>query len=399
METDVACVPAAFSRMRRVALAGGMALGTIIGSVATGLGGQGATDATPREDQGKKGKDRLAKTWPGAQALRERQLAAENLPLFGAAGPLAFTLASDFKALSRDRKVASPKRFPGVLTVAGERGQTVAIPVQVSTRGKLRLNPRVCSFTPLRVEFSKKEAKGTAFENQGSLKLVTHCRDTGEYEQYVLGESLAYRIANVLTPASFRIRVGRATYVDSTRGKTLTTRWATFIEDQDDVARRMQGRIAHLEKRLFRNLDEPSLLRLAVFQVLIGNTDYSIHALHNTRLIQDPQGVLRPIAYDFDVSGLVNAPYAAPDPRLRISSVRDRRYRGPCLPVEQLEPTLAEFRAKKAEILALYDAEAGVTKSHRDAAKDYLTDFFDIIANERRTKLLFVDRCRLSAGM
>ena len=385
--------------MRRVALAGAMALGTIIGSVAIVLGGEGATQATAGEDQGKKKKDRLAEPWPGAQELRERQVAAENLPLFRTAEPLAFTLAADFKVVNKDRQVDSPKRFPGVLTVNGERGQPVAIPVQVSTRGNLRLNPKACSFVPLRVEFSKEEAKGTAFQRQGSLKLVTHCQNSGEYEQYVLGESLAYKIANVLTPASFRIRVARATYLDSTTGKTLTTRWAIFIEDQDDVARRMQGRIAALEKLLFRNLDQPSLLRVTVFQALIGNTDYSIHALHNVRLIQDPEGVLRPVAYDFDSSGLVNPPYAAPDPRLQLSSVRDRRYRGPCLSVEGLEPTLAEFRAKKAEILALYDAEAGLTERHRDAAKHYLKDFFDIIADKRRTKFLFVDRCRPSVGM
>lgn len=387
--------------MLRVALSGAMALATIIGSVAIGLGGQDATKATAGEEQGKKRKDRLAEPWPDAQKLRERQVAAENRPLFRTADPLAVTLAADFKALSKDRQVDSPKRFPGVLTVAGEGRQPVAIPVQLGTRGNLRLNSRTCSFVPLRVEFSKKETetKGTPFESQGSLKLVTHCENTGDHEQYVLGESLAYKIANILTPDSFRIRVARATYVDTTKGKTLTTRSAIFIEDQDDLARRMQGRIAPVEKLLFRNLDQPSLLRLTVFQVMIGNTDYSIHALHNARLIQDPQGVMRPVAYDFDVSGLVNPPYAAPDPRLRLSSVRDRRYRGPCLPVEQLEPTLAEFRAKKAEILALYDAEAGLNERYRNAAKDYLKDFFDIIANQRRTKFLFVDRCRPSVGM
>lgn len=385
--------------MRRVALAGGMALATIIGSVTIGLGGQSPTEATGGEDQGRKKKDRLAEPWPDAQELRERQLAAENRPLFRTAEPLAVTLAADFKAVNKDREVDSPRRFPGVLTVAGESRRPVAIPIQLGTRGNLRLNARTCSFVPLRVEFSKMEAKGTPFESQRSLKLVTHCHNDSEYEQYVLGESVAYKIANLLTPASFRIRVARATYVDSTTGKTLTTRWAIFIEDQDDLARRMQGRIAPLEKLLFRNLDQPSLLRLTVFQALIGNTDYSIHALHNVRLVLDPQGVMRPVAYDFDSSGLVNPPYAAPDPRLRISSVLDRRYRGPCLPVEQLEPTLAEFRAKQAEILALHDAETGLKERYRDAAKDYLKEFFDIIANKRRTKFLFVDRCRTSVGM
>jgi hypothetical protein len=82
-----------------------------------------------------------------------------------------------------------------------------------------------------------------------------------------------------------------------------------------------------------------------------------------------------------------------------LQSVRERRYRGPCLPVEQLEPTLAEFRARKAKILALYDAEEALTASRRAEAKDYLNEFFDVIADQRRTKLLFVERCRPLAGM
>lgn len=384
--------------MLRVAVAGGMALGTIIGTVAIALDHQDAASAIADGDEGKK-KDPLAEPWPDAERLRDRRLAAENLPLFRAAEPLAVTLAADFKLVNKDRAVDSTERFPGVLTVAGEAGKPVAIPVQLGTRGHLRLNRRTCAFVPLKVEFSKKLAEGTAFEGQGSLKLVTHCQNTGDYDQYLLGESLAYKIANVLTPHSFRIRVARATYVDSASGKTITTRWGIFVEDQDDVGHRMEGRLAPLEKRLFKHLDRPSLLRMAIFQVLIGNTDYSIHALHNIRLVQDREGVLRPIAYDFDVSGLVNPPYAAADPKLRISSVQQRLYRGPCLPLEDLEPTLAEFRARKAEILALCDAEAGFTQKTRKAAKDYLKEFFDIIASASRSKYLFVDKCRPSLGV
>jgi hypothetical protein len=344
-------------------------------------------------------KDPLAEPWPDAERLRDRRVAAENLPLFRTAEPLAFTLAADFKALNSDRTVDSGKRLPGVLTVAGEGGRPVAIPVQLGTRGHLRLNRRTCSFVPLKVEFSKKDVRGTAFESQGALKLVTHCQNFDEYDQYVLGEALAYRIANVLTPHSYRARLARATYVDATTGKPTTTKWSIFVEDADDVARRMEGRLAPLEKRLFRHVDLPSLLRLMVFQVLIGNTDYSIHALHNMRLVQDREGVLRPVAYDFDVSGIVNPPYAAADPKLRISSVRQRLYRGPCLTLEELEPTLAEFRAKRSEILALCDAEPGFTQRTRAATKEYVKEFFDIIASKGRSKFLFVDKCRPTLGV
>jgi hypothetical protein len=301
--------------------------------------------------------------------------------------------------VSGDRTVGSTKRFPGVLTVPGDGGKPVAIPVKLGTRGHLRLNRRVCAFVPLKVEFSKPAAKGTPFESQGSLKMVTHCQNSGDYDQYVLGEALAYRIANLVTPYSFRVRLARTTYLDSASGKKLTTRWSMFVEDQDDVARRAEARLAPIEKRLFHQVDRPSLLRLAIFQVLIGNTDYSISALHNVRLLQDRDGVLRPVAYDFDVSGVVNPPYAAADPKLRIASVQQRLYRGPCVPLDHLEPTLAEFRAKGAEILALCDAEPGFTQRTRTATKDYLKEFLDIIASQKRSKYLFVDKCRPLAGM
>jgi hypothetical protein len=382
-------------------------LGTIVGSAAAGRGGQEspppATGGDRADKSGKKDKkskkEKLAEPWPSPEELKERQAAAESLPLFKGGEPLAITFTSEFKALKKDRVVESAKRFPGVLSLAGERGEPVSVPVEVGTRGRLRLNPKVCSFPPLRLQVSKQQAKGTLFEGQGSLKMVTHCQESGDFEQYLLGEALAYRIANLLTPDSFRIRVARVSYVESTTGKPVTTRWAILIEDDSDLARRMQGRVAPVTKQLFRNLDQPSLLRLAVFQTMIGNTDYSISALHNVRLVQDRDGVLRPVAYDFDSSGLVSPPYAAPDRRMGLQSVRDRRYRGPCLPVEQLEPTLAEFRARKAKILALYDAEAALTADRRREAKDYLNEFFDVIADQRRTKLLFVERCRPLAGM
>jgi hypothetical protein len=376
-----------------------LALASSFAASAPGRAGQSAPESPPAKDASKPKKDRLARPWPTSEELQVAQASAEARPLFATKEPLSFTLSADFKAIGKDRQVDSPKRFPGTLTVPGASGQPVAIPVQLGTRGNLRLRPKVCAFPPLRVKFSKDAARGTAFEGQGTLKLVTHCQNTGEFDQFVLGESLAYRIANVLTPFSFRARLARASYLSAENGKQVAERWAIFVEDEDDVARRMQGRIAPLKKQMFHNLDRPTLLRMTVFEALIGNTDFSVYALHNVRLVQDRQGVLRPVPYDLDSSGLVSPPYAAPDPRLGLQTVRDRRYRGPCLPVAELEPTLAEFRAKKAEILGLYDAETRLTREHRNAAKSYLEDFFDILDSERRTKLLFVDRCRAASGV
>lgn len=385
--------------MRRVALIGMAALVSLLGSSPSGHARGSGSQAPSDAEKDRKKLERLAKPWPNPRDLAKRQAKAENLPLFRTAEPLEITLTADFRAVNRDRTVDSPKTFPALLRVTGDDGQPVEMDVRLSTRGNLRLDRKICTFPPLRVELSKKQARGTPFARQGSLKLVTHCRNGGHYEQQVVEEALIYRIANLMTPASYRTRLVRATYVDSRKGKKLATKWAFFIEDGDDVARRLQGRIAPLEKKLFRDLDRPALLRLAVFQFAIGNTDYSIHALHNLRLVQDRHGALRPLAYDFDATGLVDPPYGAPSRKLPILSLRDRYYRGPCLPLEDLEPTLAEFRAREPEILGLYDAEPALDDKRRQAAKEYLADFFDIIDSPKRSKSFFVDRCRPADGM
>jgi hypothetical protein len=353
--------------------------------------------AAPKPPGGKLAK--LAEPWPEDEVVQKRRVDAETLPLFATHEPLALTLTADFKAVNRERTPDSLKRFPGTLTVTGADGQPVQIPVKLGTRGNLRLNIRVCSFAPLVVEFPKREAKGTPFERQGALKLVTHCQTYDSFEQRVIAEHLVYRAFTLMTPAAFRTRLARITYVNVKDGKDLGTRWAIFIEDQDDLAKRMESRIAPLKGRGFAQLDRTALLRVAVFQFMIGNTDWSIIALHNTRLIHDRAAVLRPIIYDFDVSGLVNPPYGVPFKQLPITSIRERLYRGPCLPLEMFEPTLEEFRAKQVDILGLYDAQEELKPGVRRESKDYLGEFFEIITNQGRTKRFFVDNCQKANGM
>src|SRR6185295_2041102 len=87
-----------------------------------------------------------------------------------------------------------------------------------------------------------------------------------------------------------------------------------------------------------------------------GNTDFSIWALHNVRIIQDPKRHLFPVPYDFDLSGFVHAPYATPDPRIGIRSVLDRLYRGPCRSLDEFDAVAEAFRAKRTDMLALLES-------------------------------------------
>jgi hypothetical protein len=344
---------------------------------------------------------KLAEPFPDAAKLAERRIDAEGRRLFQQSEPLAFTLAADFKAVNRDRDTESTKTFPAQLTVRDEAGGNATAPLQVTlrTRGILRLNPRTCSFVPLSIEFPKKAVKSTVFDGQGKLKLVTHCQNDQLYEQYVLREYLAYRLYNLVTPRSFRVRLARATYVDSTNGRTLSTHNAIFIEDEDDLARRMEGRALALPSMLFRDFDRHSLTLMMLFQYMIGNTDFSIYLLHNVHMVQTPAKLLYPIIWDFDISGLVHPVYASPDPRLKIASLRERLYRGPCRTMNEYEQALAIFRARQAEALALVDSVPGLTQDSRRNAARFLGQFYTLLGRKDQLKRELVDRCINKARM
>ena len=334
---------------------------------------------------------KLIEPWPAPDVMKKRRETAEALLLFSSTEPYTFTLAADFKALNRDRNPESTKRFPGELRTTGEGGKEVTIAVQLSARGHVRRMARTCDYVPIRVEFPKQGVAGTPFEKQEVLKLVVQCAKGGDFEQYILKEYLAYRLFNVITHQSFRARLVKVNYVDQATGQATGTRQAMFIEDDGDVAKRMEGRTVALQRLLFKDVDTDTLMPMMIFEYMIGNTDFSIFALHNVKLVQRPDKSIHPVAYDFDFSGMVHAPYAAPDRQLMLTSVRDRMYRGPCKPQQQVDPYVANFVAKKDLLRALPDAIPGLDKNAKEDVKSYLDEFFSQIKTTKDVRRLFVE--------
>jgi hypothetical protein len=332
--------------------------------------------------------------WPSADVIRQRRSAAEARPLFTSELPLPITLAADFKAVQRDRNVESSKVFPATLSVARQDGSIARLPVQIRTRGHSRRLQRTCSFAPLRIQFDTATTVGTIFEGQRALKLGTHCREADLYEQYMPREYLAYRIFNLLTPRSFRARLVDASYINADNGEKLAERQALFIEDDDEVARRHEGRITEARKLVFSRLERDTLTLMTLFEYMIGNTDVSIYEQHNARIIEKQGvGLFYPVPYDFDYSGLVNARYAVPAKVLNLTSVTERAYMGPCRPLAELEPYFAQFKAVKPKVMEILAAVPGLSEGYRKDATNYLEKFYETIEKPRQAKEAFVDRC------
>ncbi len=391
-------------------LAGGSVAAALVGLLFAAMANPSASALSqdPSQQAGQKPsakppvkKDPLAKLnepWPDPEQLASSRVEAENRPLFGSDEPLAFTLTADFSAINRERDENSTRRFPAVMQLQGEGGRTMSIPVQLSVRGHARRNLLVCSVVPLRLEFSKKDVKGTVLDGQRELKLVTHCQNDRYYEQYVLTEHLAYRLYALLTPKSFRTRLVRASYVDSARNRTPVPRYGMLVENEDDLARRLEGRVVALPKRPFTAFDQDALTWMFLVEFMVGNTDYSIMALHNVKIVSNRYGTISPVGYDFDYSGLVDARYAVADKRLGIYSVRDRLYRGPCRTAKEFGPFLATLRAKGPDMLALVDAVPDMMPGTRQDARKYLNEFLSLVGDPPRIQRVFDKSC-VSVGM
>ncbi len=320
-------------------------------------------------------------------------------PLFASNDVLAITITAPFSEIMEDRE--SDEEFPATLTYTDAEEGEVTVDLELRTRGRYRRQSRTCTFAPLRLNFKKSTVKGTVFAKSDKLKLVTHCRDkSSRHQQSLITEYIAYRAFNVVTDISFRVRPLLVRYVDSGGKDKDREAFAFVIEHRDQLGKRIGLSTNETEKTSVEALDGPHTNLGSMFQYLIGNTDFSPirgakgePCCHNNMLFGDTQGEILAIPYDFDMSGLVNAPYATPNPRFKLRNVRQRLYRGRCANKEHINGSTETFIRHKAEIYALLDEHSDLSRKTRAITVQYLDQFYAILENDRRRTSQLTDKC------
>jgi hypothetical protein len=317
--------------------------------------------------------------------------------LFESEEVLELMLTQNIDVLEND--VDDVRAFhPAQLSYAEGNGREVVLKVGVRTRGKTRRNPQLCDSPPLVVKFDDAETNGTVFRGQRKLKLVTHCKRRKDiYEQYLLREYLVYRVYNILTSKSFRVRLVRVRYVDSGGRYRPVTRYAFFIEDEKDMAVRNNGKPDETTYKYWVFQKKEGQILVSLFQFMIGNTDWSIPGRHNVKIIRaGEEASLYAVPYDFDMSGIVDARYARPHEKLqgKIKDVRSRLYRGLCRKQEEFTPVFAIFKQKKTDIYELYRQFPYLDGRNKKSALRYLEEFYRIIDTPRLVKKYLVENCR-----
>jgi hypothetical protein len=328
--------------------------------------------------------------------------AESNKPpkLFSDATEMKVTLEGPWSTIKKNLK--KDAMYPVQLTYTGADGKQHTIDAEVAPRGITR-RLRVCKFPPLKIHFDKEKMKGTEFRGNKSLKLVTYCQTQSKYEQYYVKEFLAYRIYNLITEYSFRVRPMMIEYKDSEKSGDSITRFSFLIEDVDDVAKRHDLQKLTIPNVPFKQLDPVVSSNFSLFQYLIGNVDWAAtsgpdknRCCHNSRLIGAGEDVNPKygVPYDFDSSGLVNAHYASPPDGLNLRNIRQRLYRGICFHNDALPQATELFREKKADILALFENNPHLTDKTRKNSIKYIEDFYDVINDPKRFKREITGKCR-----
>jgi hypothetical protein len=271
----------------------------------------------------------------------------------------------------------------------------VTYPITLTTRGITRKTMDVCDFPPLRVTFTAPPPDGSLFERQKHLKLVTHCKRSEDFQQKVLLEYSAYKLYNLMTPLSFRARLANIDYIDES-GQPYISRIGYFLEEANEVAKRNGLTEAHMPDTIPGELLEPmASARFAVFEYMISNYDWSMRAgphgtecCHNAKLIRAAAGsnTVIPVPYDFDWSGLVDAPYAGVQEGINISNLRQREYRGYCAHIAQARAFAAQISPRRAEFLGVFQTIPGLQPREQAKAATFIQGFFNDVDSGKMLK-------------
>ena len=321
-------------------------------------------------------------------------------PLFGPEDPLTLTVETPWVELTY--RPESGRSRDARVFVGPPGGELGPIRASVAVRGKSRL--AVCDFPPLTLRLAADQVAGTLFEADRQVHLTPRCKLPSEYLEILELELLAYRIFALVSDAGLRTR--RLDLVPARPGrKGRPSPVPAFLVEDLGLAAARSG-LAWLQPKATQlpSFDPDARALFALFQFLIGNTDWSIitgppgePCCHNAAIFGRPgsDSGWMPIPFDLDSAGLVDAPYSVPGPRLGIKSTRERLYRGHCdLDRRRLEDAIARFERARPAIFALVEGSERLKSRAKKRAVEFLTGFFEIVTDPERLAEEVLARCR-----
>ena len=300
------------------------------------------------------------------------------------------TLEMDMKDLLGKKQ---KERFlPATITMAFRDGESITEQIRVSVRGNFRRE--TCYMPGLKLDFHNPTSK--RLYKLDKLKMVCGCGSGSDNEQLVLKEYMVYKMYNQFTERSLRVRLLKVTFKDAAGKKKPYVQHAFFLEDIDEMAKRhnmieVEGSVYNTELT-----DRQQMTMVAMFEYMIGNTDWSVPNYHNIKLMGSKDKSSRPIAipYDFDICGFVDPAYATVDEQLNIENVRQRLYRGFARSMDELQSTIKIFNEKKDVVYALIQSFPLFEQKTKQNCIGFIDEFYKSINSPKVVQAVFIDGAR-----
>ncbi len=313
--------------------------------------------------------------------LRAGQDEGGPFGLFEGEERLNVSLSFDIAAFMRDKP--EDEYLDASIMIFTEGADTMAADIKVSARGNFRR--RNCDFPPLMLNFKDAETGYSDIDALKKVKLVSHCMPDEDYETYVLREYLAYKIYNIVTDYSFRVRLLNISYYDNNHDTLYAVKTGFLLEPVSMLEDRFG--VDEIEDIKISNkaVEENLLLKLSVFQHLIANSDWLVTIMHNLKVFgneESPEDLIA-VPYDFDFTGWVDAAYAVAREDLGLEDIRDRAYFGPCHSEEEYRDVLDYYMEKKDVFIdTIKEFEYLEGRNRRDLIR-YIRSFYGLYRNDK----------------
>lgn len=309
--------------------------------------------------------------------VRQVDTLITSADIFEGDAPMKITLTLDIRRFQKEKYKGyyMPVHFSYEINDSVE----VVKDMRMKARGNFRRNH--CNLAPFWLNIKESDIQNVHLQDVNRIKVVTHCKGNTAYNDYVLKEYLAYKIYNILTPVSFRVRLVQMRYVDTGRKNKVTEGWAFLIEPEALMAERLGATVIKRDN-LAMSLMKPADMDLAaLFLYMIGNGDYSVTGRHNIKILGMPgfgTDGYTPVPYDFDYAGIVDAYYAIPDDNLGIKNVTERYYLGPCREEALFRPVIEQINQHREDIIKLVNDFEYLDLKQRKKVIYYLEEYFEL---------------------
>lgn len=295
------------------------------------------------------------------------------------------TLKTDTKQLIR--KKMQEEYQDGYLAFPGPNGSEIEMQVEVRSRGNMR--KQVCYYPPLKIDFDKSALDSIGFDTLDKLKFVIQCKKGKTGEKYLFTEHLIYQFHKPVGPISYLTKLVKIDMVDD-KGK-VEPLYGFLIEEEEEFARRMGGPVVEVGRLPDRMIDRDAYLKMVFFQYLILNTDWFITNKHNLEFVRpDGEETFYPVPYDFDYAGLVGTTYAVPHPSRGISSVKEAKFLGEDVTMEEAQKMAEFFSSIKSTLYEELKNYPYLDEKEKKDIEQRLDDFYEEMEDEKRLERNFV---------